>query len=105
LGGDDVSLATLLGAIAEIVGRRPPRLRIPRKLIYPVAVVAEAAAMISGREPFVTLDGLRMAKNKMFFSSAKARAELGYEARPFRAALADAIEWFRSAGYIAGRAA
>jgi dihydroflavonol-4-reductase len=48
----------------------------------------------------LTLDGLRMAKNKMFFSSAKAERELGYRARPYREGIADAIAWFRQAGYL-----
>jgi dihydroflavonol-4-reductase len=36
----------------------------------------------------------------MFFSSAKAERALGYRARPAREALADAVAWFRAAGYI-----
>jgi dihydroflavonol-4-reductase len=100
LGGQDASLAELLAAIAEIVGRRPPRLRIPRLPLYPLAWLAEAAARTSGREPFVTLDGLRMAKYRMVFSSAKAERELGYRARPYGEGLKDAIDWFRQHGYL-----
>jgi glycosyltransferase involved in cell wall biosynthesis len=86
--------------IAALVGRRPPRLRLPRLAVYPLAVVAEAAARITGRTPFVTRDSLRMARYRMFFTDAKARAELGYTARPYREGLADAILWFREAGYL-----
>jgi len=100
LGGQNATLAELLGAIAEIVGRRPPRLRIPRLPLYPLAWLAEAAARATGREPFVTLDGLRMAKYRMVFSSAKAERELGYRARPYREGLKDAIGWFRQEGYL-----
>jgi len=63
-----------------------------------VALAAEAVGRVTGREPFVTLDGLRMARKKMFFSSAKAARDLGYAARPAEAALKDAIAWFRQAG-------
>jgi dihydroflavonol-4-reductase len=100
LGGQDVGLGEMLGEIAHIMGRKPPRLRIPRRVLYPVAALAEAAAAVTGREPFATLDGLRMAKNKMFFSSAKAESELSYPARPFPEALRDAIKWFGEAGMI-----
>jgi len=55
---------------------------------------------ISGLEPFVTLDGLRMARHRMFFSDAKARRELGYVSRPYREGLADAIAWFRAHGRL-----
>jgi dihydroflavonol-4-reductase len=100
LGGEDITLADLLARIARLVGRRPPRLRLPRHLIYPLAYAAEAAARLTDREPFVTLDGLRMAKNRMFFTSSKAERELGYKARPVDAAISDAVQWFRQAGYI-----
>ena len=100
LGGQDVLLADMLRDIALQVGRRPPRIRMPRRLLYPAAVVAEMIATRTGREPFLTLDGLRMARYRMFFSSAKAVRELGYVARPYGEGLRDAIAWFRDAGYL-----
>ena len=58
-------------------------------------------ARLTGREPFVTVDALKMARHRMFFSSEKAKRELGYTARPFEAALEDALNWFRENGYLA----
>jgi dihydroflavonol-4-reductase len=100
LGGQDVLLADMLADIAKLVGRRPPRWRIPRAAIVPIAYAAEGVARFTGREPFVTLDGLRMSEHHMFFSAAKAERELGFSARPYREALADAVKWFTQAGYI-----
>jgi dihydroflavonol-4-reductase len=100
LGGQNVTLAQMLADIARLVGRSPPRLRIPRGLLFPLALAAEAAAQVTGREPFATVSGLRMAKYHMYFTSAKAERELGYRARPYGEALADAIEWFGRAGYL-----
>ncbi|HVJ79021.1 MAG TPA: NAD-dependent dehydratase, partial [Hyphomicrobium sp.] len=77
-----------------------PTTRLPRRLIYPIAYGAEAAARLTGREPFATVDGLRMAKYKMFFSSAKAERDLGYQSRPATEALADAYRWFGQSGYL-----
>jgi dihydroflavonol-4-reductase len=91
----------MLADIARLVGRSPPRVRLPRALIYPVALGAEALARVTGRAPFVTRDGLRMAKHKMFFTDVKARRELGYTSRPYGEGVADAIAWFRAAGYLA----
>jgi dihydroflavonol-4-reductase len=102
LGGENVLLADMLGDIARLVGRRAPRLRIPHAAAMPVAYAAEMMARFTGREPFATVDGLRMAKHHMFFSSAKAERDLGFRARPYREALADAIDWFREAGYLDG---
>lgn len=100
LGGQNATLAEILATVAGAVGRRPPRIRIPRQALMPFAHVTEAVARVTGREPMLTRDGLRMSKNKMFFSSAKAEAELGYRARPYREGIIDAIEWFRRAGYL-----
>ncbi len=100
LGGEDVSFRDMVGEVARLAGRRPPTLGLPRLPLFPVAVLAEAAARITGKEPFATVDGLKMAKYHMFFSSAKAKRELGYAARPWRKAVQDAFVWFREAGYL-----
>lgn len=100
LGGQDVLLGDMLREIARLVGRSPPRLRLPRLAIFPIAYGAEAIAHFTGREPFVTTTGLRLAKDRMFFTSSKAERELGYRARPYGEALAEAITWFRQNGLI-----
>ncbi|ADJ22293.1 hopanoid-associated sugar epimerase [Hyphomicrobium denitrificans ATCC 51888] len=100
LGGDDMTLGQMLAEISRLAGRRAPTTRLPRQLVYPIAYGAEAAARITGREPFATVDGIRMAKYKMYFSSAKAKRELSYRSRPAQEALADAYDWFRAAGYL-----
>ena len=100
LGGQDETLAGMLRAIAGLVGRKPPTIRIPRAPLFPMAWANEQLARLTGKDPFLTLDSLRMAKHHMFFSSAKAERELGYRARPYQAALSDAIGWFREAGMI-----
>jgi dihydroflavonol-4-reductase len=100
LGGENVIFADMLADIARMVGRRPPMLRIPRAIIFPVAHGAELLARLGGREPFVTVDGLRMARHRMFFDDGKARRELGYTSRPYREGLSDAIAWFRTHGYL-----
>src|ERR1700704_3076388 len=61
LGGENVHLGAMLADIAHVVGRRPPRLRLPITAVYPFALGAELWARWSGREPFATRDGLRMA--------------------------------------------
>jgi dihydroflavonol-4-reductase len=86
--------------IAQFTGRRPPRLQVPREPLFPLAYAAEAIAKLTGKEPFITADGLRMAKHRMFFCSAKAERELDYKARPYASGVEDAILWFRQAGYI-----
>ena len=103
LGGENVSLRTMLTDIAHMIGRKPPWLRVPVAAVYPIAVGAELWSRVSGREPFATRDALRMARHHMFFSDAKARRDLGYHSRPYREAIADAIAWFQNAGYLADK--
>ncbi len=100
LGGDNMTLREILRDIAAITGRRPPRVRLPHGLVVPIAYVAEAWARLGGGEPFVTVDGIRMARKLMFFSSQKARDALGFRPRPAAEALRDAVEWYRLNGYL-----
>ena len=100
LGGQNVQLSEMLTVIANLIGRRPPRVRLPRSAIVPLALAAETIARFTGREPFVTMDALRMSKYRMFFTAAKAERDLGFTARPFTDALTDAIRWFRDAGHL-----
>lgn len=100
LGAENLTLREILAAIAALTGRRAPRLRLPHNLILPVAAAAEGWARVAGgREPMVTLDSIRMAKKKMFFSAEKARRQLGFEPRPVEEALSEAVAWFREWGY------
>lgn len=100
LGGSNLSLREILGEIAAIVGRPPPRIRLPHNLVLAIAYVAEAVTRLRGRgEPMTTVDSVRMAKKLMFFSCDKARRDLGFKPRPARVALEDAVAWFRAHGY------
>jgi dihydroflavonol-4-reductase len=100
LGGENVLLAEMLADIARLVGRRPPSLKLPRRMLYPLAYAAEVMARVRGGEPFATVDGLRMASQHMFFDDSKARRELGYISRPYREGLRDAVAWFRAEGRL-----
>jgi len=100
LGGQNASLQEILTTVAELAGRRPPRLKVPRGAVVPIAVVAELIARFTGKEPLTTREGLRMSRATMFFTSAKAERELGYRARPYAEGVRDAIAWFREAGHL-----
>jgi dihydroflavonol-4-reductase len=100
LGGEDFSLAAMQEEIARITGGKAARIKLPVTPLYPVAIVAEMIARFTGKEPLLMRDTLRMARKRMFFSSAKAVRDLGYRTRPAREGLVDAIAWFRQAGYL-----
>ncbi len=100
LGGEDMTLREILAQISAIVGRKPPRIRLPYGAVLPMAYVAEAFAKVTGRSGRLTLEGVRMSRKRMFFSSAKAERELGYRWRPPRQAFEDAIRWFKQHGRL-----
>ena len=101
LGGENMSLRSLLQQIASLTGGPQPWLPIPRWPLWPLAVATEGWARLQGKnkEPFLTLNGLRMTGKPMYFTATKAETELGFHARPAKEAFSDAISWFRAKGY------
>ena len=100
LGGQDASLSEMLREIAALTGRKAPTVRLPLGPLQPLAELAELYGRVTGREPFLTKDALKLARHHMYFSSAKAARELGYAARPYQEALSDALQWFGERGYL-----
>ncbi len=97
LGGENWSLEEILEAVAEICGRRTPRVRIPWTLALVAGYVENfLIGTILRREPFIPLEGVRMSRYKMYISSEKARMELGYNPAPVEKALREAVDYFRN---------
>jgi dihydroflavonol-4-reductase len=100
LGGEDMTLRQILELIAALVGRKPPRVRLPYGVVLPIAYLADGYARLVGRSGRITLEGVRMSRKRMFFSSAKAVRDLGYRWRAPVDAFGDAIRWFRDNGRL-----
>jgi dihydroflavonol-4-reductase len=100
LGGQNVPFSQMLADVAELVGRRRPWVRLPWWAPMPFALAAEAVANLTGREPFATVNGVHMARHRMFFASTKAEQMLAYRSRPYARGLEDAVRWFRDNGYL-----
>ena len=99
LGGENLSLQEILQLVAELCGTRAARIRIPHGLVFAISALTHLWARLSGGEPAVPMDAVRMSSKRMYFSSRRAVEELGYAPRPARDALRDAIEWFNQHGY------
>ncbi|MDB6044881.1 MAG: NAD-dependent epimerase/dehydratase family protein [Gammaproteobacteria bacterium] len=100
LGGQDMTLREILIEIAQLVGRKPPRIRLPSGVVLPIAYAAEFVAHLTGGTTRVTVEGVRMARKRMFFSSEKAARELGYQWRAPPQAFEDAVIWLREQGLL-----
>jgi dihydroflavonol-4-reductase len=85
--------------LAKTMGRPAPKIRIPYAMAYAAGVVSTAWAGVTGKEPLAPLDGVKMARKKMWVRQDKAKTELGYRPGPAADALTRAVEWFRANGY------
>lgn len=99
LGCQNLTLKEILDRLAALSGRRAPTIQIPYAVAYAAGVCSTAWAYLSGSTPHAPIDGVRMARKKMFVSHEKAKKELGFEPGPVDDALARAIAWFRENGY------
>ncbi len=99
LGGDNMTLASILEYICVSEDLTPPKIKLPHNLIIPIAWFMERIADITHKEPRATVESVRMSKKLMFFSSEKAKKELGYQSRPGVEGLKDAIDWFNKENY------
>jgi dihydroflavonol-4-reductase len=99
LGAENLTLQQIFVALGEIAGRPAPKIRVPYAVAYAAGAVSTAWAGLTGSEPRAPLDGVRMARKKMWVRHDKAVRELGYSPGPARGALQRAVDWFRGNGY------
>jgi len=99
LGCENLSLEQIFARLGAISGREAPTRRIPHAVAYVAGVVSTSWARLTGQEPRVALDAVRMARKKMFVSAEKAGRELGFQPSPVEGALARAVKWFIANGY------
>jgi len=101
LGGLNLTLKNALDILAGITGRPAPQWKFPHVLAYAAGCVDTAVSRVLGREPRIPLEGVRMARHKMFVDASKAERELGFTRGPIEAAIQRAVAWYESNGYIA----
>jgi dihydroflavonol-4-reductase len=105
LGGRNLTLKEMLEMLAAASGRAAPRWKFPYVLAYAAGYVDTGVSRLLGREPQIPLEGVRMARHKMFVDASKAERDLGFTPGPIEAALERAVAWYESNGYVAaGRA-
>src|ERR1700682_1578258 len=105
LGGENLTLQQIFGELEGLTGMPAPQLRIPYAVAYAAGMASTGWAAVTGKEPRAPLDGVRMARKKMWVRHDKAARELGYSARPAVEALRRAAEWFQANGYCENLAA
>jgi dihydroflavonol-4-reductase len=99
LGGENLTLEQILGRLSALSGKPAPTIKIPYSIAYAAGAITTALAQVTGRPPLAPLEGVKMARKKMFVTNDKAARELGFTPRPVEGALKRAIDWFRANGY------
>jgi dihydroflavonol-4-reductase len=104
LGARNMTLKQILDALAAITGRAAPRVRLPHAIALAAGYADEFYSRLTGREPQIPVEGVKMSRHKMFVESDKAARKLGYKPGKVEAALERAVRWYEEHGYIANRA-
>jgi dihydroflavonol-4-reductase len=105
LGARNMTLKQILDALAKITGRPAPRVRLPHAVALAAGYADEWWSRLTGREPQIPVEGVKMSRHRMFVQSDKAERELGYRPGSVEAALERAVNWYEQHGYVRGRAA
>lgn len=107
LGGRNMMLKEVLDILARISGRPSPRFRLPHAVAMAAGYADQIVSGVLNRQPRIPLEGVRMARHKMFVDCAKAARELGFQAGSVDAALERAVIWYGQNDYacINGRRA
>jgi len=103
LGGRNMTLKEILDVLAGITGRPAPRVRVPHAVALAAGYADHVVSRVLGREPHIPLDGVKMARHKMWVDCSQAARELGFEAGLVEAALERAVRWYEDHGYVRGR--
>lgn len=103
LGGRNMTLKQILDALSVITGRPAPRVKLPHALALAVGYADEWFSRLTGREPQIPVEGVKMSRHRMFVASTKAESELGYTSGSVEAALERAVRWYESSGYVHAR--
>ncbi len=100
LGAENMTLKQIFEALSPVAGRKPPAVQIPYAVAYAAGVASTTWANVTGHEPRAPLDGVKMARKKMWVRHDKATRELSYAPGSASMALARAVEWFKANGYV-----
>lgn len=101
LGGENLSLKSILDTLAAITGLPSPTVKLPYFFAYLAGFFDEiVTGRLLGGDPRATVDTARMGSKLMFASSAKAERELGWTIVPVEPALRRAVAWFQENGYV-----
>jgi dihydroflavonol-4-reductase len=100
LSGHWVSMCDIAAMIEEITGVATGRPVCPLWVARIGAPFIKGMSRLNGKRPLYTSVSLRALNSNRHISHERASRELGYNPRPFRATLADTLQWFKENGKL-----
>jgi len=104
LGGDNRTVRELLALVEKESGAPAPRKRIPYSLAGLVGRLQRYRAYVTGREPELTDQEVRIYRREWAYSSERAVADLGYRVTPLEEGVPRLVAWLREQGARGGGA-
>lgn len=105
LGAENLTLKQVLDTLEKITGLSAPTLKISHGVALGVAYASTIFSRLIGGEPQIPIEGVKIARHKMFVDCSRAKRELGFQPGPVAAALERAVRWYEGNGYVAARRA
>ncbi|MSQ32021.1 MAG: NAD-dependent epimerase/dehydratase family protein [Dehalococcoidia bacterium] len=99
LGNKNMTLKEFFDMACSIGKANPPKLKISYPLVWLAGYSSEAVSQLSRKPPAVPLNGVKLAKEKMYFDSSKAITELGFPQTSVEESVRKSIMWFRAHKY------
>jgi dihydroflavonol-4-reductase len=97
LGGENLTVDQIASCVMELVGKRHPRLRVPRPLLRACIHLGEKLPIASLQPELMKF---RYATHYWFFDHSRAQRALGLHFRSGRETLQSSLEWLLQVGWI-----
>lgn len=100
LGGENLTYRRMFEIILDVLRRARPVIQLPEKLGVAAAACLEAFSSLTGIDTRLSAEAARAGSLRLFYSSEKARRDLGIEPLSFRRAVEDAVAWYRRERFL-----
>ncbi|HIK38707.1 MAG: NAD-dependent epimerase/dehydratase family protein [Geminocystis sp.] len=95
LGSQNLTLAEFLEKVAEVVGKSPPKMKLPHWLPLTIAYVDEYILTKLGKSPSLSTEAVKMSSQYMYYNPSRAIRELGLPQTDITLAIQEAVAWFK----------
>ncbi len=99
LAGENIRIKDLFKEIADIAGVRPPRIYLPRLILFVLGFAGDFMNRFSGRR-FLSVENAWTSTLFHWFDNTKAKRELGLNPRPAKEALRESVVWMKDNGLV-----